>query len=114
MAQKCDVCSREVYRTTYIGGKWVGEDCGCRNPPMIHDCDSPFRDGATLTLDHIHNERGEKVVVSSIRQLREAEKRHGFVHHASNMSKRDWGNAPQQRRYTIADLYQRKFQRGTV
>lgn len=67
---------------------------------------------ADLTLEHIHNERGEKIRVTSIHQLREAEKRYGFKHHLANSNSEHFNTPPTHRPQTVGDRYQRKFYRG--
>lgn len=56
-----------------------------------------------LVLDHVHDESGQPVRVSSVRQLREAEKRYNFRHHAANMDQANWDKPPQAPSGSIQD-----------
>jgi hypothetical protein len=104
----CDACGIPVHRTRLVQstGKWLGFDCGCLSEEIVKTTVNPYAD---LTLDHVHDERGQKVRVTSKRQLHEAEKRYHFKHHVANMNEANFGVAPSHRATTVADHYRRKF-----
>ncbi len=107
----CKQCGQTIARERFLpdSGKWVGVDCGCARTLASVSLANPYSD---LTLDHIFDERGQKVRVTSIHQLREAEKRFGFKHHVANMEEKHFSVAPAHRATTVGDHYQRKFARG--
>jgi hypothetical protein len=88
----------------------VGIDCGCLREQVEKSAGlNLFSD---LTLEHVHDERGKPIRVTSIHQLREAEKRYQFSHHVANSMEKNFETPRQQRTYSVADLYQRKFARS--
>ena len=109
MSQACGSCGVPVFRTRFSAGKWLGVDCGCSRGTVIADPDNPFHNDGSLTLEHIYDERGEKVRVTSRRQLEEAESRFHFNHIPTNMDRANWDRPKQQQAYTVGDRYQRKF-----
>lgn len=112
MAQTCDGCGDPVFRTRLIGGKFLGIGCRCaREIRAALSVTNPFGD---LTLDHVHDERGKPVRVTSLRQLGEAEKRHNFSSVVLASDARNVDTPLQQRAPSMSDLYgQRKFSRGS-
>lgn len=109
----CSACGERVYRARVLSnGDTVGYDCRCARTPVAVDYDNPFRSSGELVLDHIHTESGERLRVTSRRQLQEAESKHHFNHVATNMDKANWDSPKQQQTYTVNDLYKRKFSRG--
>lgn len=102
----CDKCNEVVYRTRFIGGRFLGLDCNCVREARIQSCINVYSD---LTLDHISDEMGNKVRVTSARQLSEAEKRYNFSSVALNMDSKNFDAPPQARVSTVTDHYQRKF-----
>lgn len=105
----CDKCNEVVYRTRFIGGKWIGVDCNCVQEARIQSCVNPYGD---LTLQHVHGDDGKPVRVTSSRQLSEAEKRYNFSSVARNMDSKNFDAPPQARVSTVADHYKRKFAMG--
>jgi len=107
MANVCDNCGETCYRTRYAGGKFLGVDCRCAKEARERRSAyvNPYGD---LVLDHVVDERGNKVRVTSGRQLGEAEKRYDFAHVLHNMNAENQG-PPQQKVFTPADFYRRKF-----
>lgn len=106
----CDNCEKPIYRKVFTGDRWLGVDCGCyRERRRAITAVNPFAD---FQLEHVHDETGKPLRVTSIRQLSEAEKRYDF---ASVILNQDHGNvddAPQQRVMTVSDVYKRKFGRS--
>jgi len=95
--ETCSECSHE---TTHYSMKFRG----ARKIVTCHVCSNPRHSltsghGATmyddLVLDHVSDELGNKVRVTSRRQLHEAEKRYNFKHHAANMDQKNWDKPPQ-------------------
>lgn len=114
MSQLCSKCGDIVYRARIdiSTGERIGYDCGCVRRPVELDHDNPFRNDGELVLQHIADENGNPVRVTSRRQLQEAEQRYDFNHVPTNMSKGNWDSPKQQKFYTVGDLYERKFGRG--
>lgn len=108
MANLCGNCGTSVHRTRWSPSKekFVGVDCGCLREQIVQSCATPFSD---LTLDHIHNEAGQPIRVTSIHQLREAEKKYNFVHHVANHNEANFGVTKQQERYTVQGRMDRRF-----
>jgi hypothetical protein len=98
----CDTCGKPVYRTKYLAKSlaWVGVDCGCARERAVLSVNGSFDD---LTLDHIHDESGAKVRVTSLRQLREAEKKYNFVHRVANYDGENINIPEQQKVYSVRD-----------
>lgn len=106
----CDQCGEQVFRTRFIRGKWLGLDCRCvRELPVDPGAVNPYAD---LTLDHVSDEYGNKVRITSSRQLGEAEKRYNFASVTRNFNSDRIEQAPQQKVFTVSDMYKRKFVRG--
>ena len=105
---RCDSCQAVVYRQRLIGGSFKGVDCGCagRERLRIDGAKNPFGD---LQLEHIHDEFGKPVRVTSSRQLAEAEKRYDFCHMARNYNESNMHDPPQQRVMSVTDFYRQKF-----
>jgi hypothetical protein len=102
----CDNCGESVHRTRFTGGKFIGIDCRCFREQQIKSAVNPFSD---LTLEHIHDESGNKVRVTSLRQLQEAEKRFNFASAVANFDESHVNYAPQQKVFSVADMYKSKF-----
>lgn len=97
----CDTCGKPVYRTKYFAscGKFIGVDCGCCSlERAVLSVNGSFSD---LTLEHIHDESGKPVHVTSLRQLREAEKRYHFSHRVANYDGENINIPEQQKVYTV-------------
>jgi hypothetical protein len=112
MAQFCEVedCrlkGKPVYKLVFQGGLWRGEDCGCAKSYRIKTTINPF----AITLDHVHDEFGQKVRVESIAQLSAAEKRFGFESCVLNRDQQNFNDVPEQKRYTVSDVHNWKFGR---
>jgi len=112
MAQQCDLCSQPVYRkiwtTDAATGKMVGKgvECGCtRKPKPPVGTDNVF----SVTLQHVHDEFGKPIRVDNLRQLSAAESRYGFESCILSRNEQNFNDAPQQRKFGVADLYRRKF-----
>jgi hypothetical protein len=108
MSQTCDGCGTVVYRMRFmaIQKKWLGFDCGCLAADRIpKGTGNPF----DITFDHVADELGGHLHVSSIRELEAAEKRLGFQSVVLNSDAQNFDDPPQQREVTVSDLVKRKF-----
>jgi hypothetical protein len=118
MADICSKCGHETTRSTTVFdfdadrrllGKFVF--CRvCRPSQSVDTAKNPF---ANLTLDHVKDERGQKVTVNSLKELRAAEKRYNF---ALAVASDDGGTAaaPPQHEAWAGNLgasYDKKFNR---
>ena len=108
----CAKCEKYVVTQRFMGGQFLGVECGCAFVRINADADNPFRVSGELVLEHIHGDDGKPLRVTSRRQLEEAQKKHHFNHVPSNMDRKNWDTPTQQRTYTVGDLYRRKFARG--
>jgi hypothetical protein len=102
VAQTCSSCGLPVFRTKFLvtSGSWVGVDCGCARERAVLSVNGSFSD---LTLDHIHDSAGKPVRVTSLRQLRQAEKDYNFVHRVANYDGANIDIPEQQRSYSVRD-----------
>lgn len=78
---------------------------------IIDDAKNPFQN---FTLDHVRDERGQKITVNSLSELRAAEKRHNFC---LAVASDDGGRAdkpPQHEPWAgdIAHKYEKKWNRN--
>jgi hypothetical protein len=62
---------------------------------------NPFEN---LTLQHVRDDHGKPVKVNSERELRAAEKKYGFVHHASHSLTQDGLDTPPQHESWAGDV----------
>lgn len=113
----CCICKREVSRgkiTFDENGKNKAEYC-------LHCTPKAFRESQAepaknmfenFRLDNVRDERGQNVVVNSLKELREAEKRHSFA--LACMSDDDISKPPQHEPDAgrIDRGYKRKFNRN--
>jgi exonuclease VII small subunit len=114
MANICGQCGESVHRQIFNGKEWLGEDCGClQKRRAVSSVEAPALETAfsDLTLDHVFNERGEKLRVTSSRQLAQAEQRYQFISVVRNQDAQNFNDAPQQKRFRVEDVYKRKFER---
>lgn len=111
MAQQCAECKRDILTTRWSPSKskWIGVECGCASQRLQGSVNSPFSD---LVLDHVHDEAGRPVRVTSIHQLREAEKRYNFSHVVANQNEANIHTPKQSAAYNVGDAYRRKFGRS--
>jgi len=116
MAQTCGSCGKDNYRVVFVAGRsqWLGAECGCLRVQILRDMDNPFATAGELVLDHVRNGDGQKVRVTSLRELRQAESKFNFEHVASNNDRANWDKPKQQPAYQVADHYQPRFPRGHV
>ena len=107
----CKQCGGTVGRLRLVGNGFFGIDCGCAGMTAIRKeaGQNPYSD---LTLDHVHDERGNKVRVTSSRQLSEAQNRYEFASVVHSMNSDNIDRAPAQRPMTVGDVYKRKFAGG--
>ena len=111
MAQTCEGCGKVVYRMRLKmeepnRGKFLGFDCGCMAADrMPKTTANPF----DITFDHVADEFGQHLHVSSIRELEAAEKRLGFQSVVLNSDAQNFDDPPQQRRMEVADIHKFKY-----
>lgn len=110
--QKCEACSESVYRTRFQSstGRWLGVDCKCAHgPQLMVDMDNPFRNEGELRLQHVHDDDGRPLRVTSMRQLEAAQSKYHFNHIPTNMDRGNWDSPKQQKFTTVSDRYKRRF-----
>jgi hypothetical protein len=114
MSQQCGGCQKDNYRVVFVAGtgQWLGAECGCLRIQILRDMDNPFSTSGELKLDHVFDGAGNKVRVTSLRELRQAESKFNFEHVASNNDRANWDKPKQQPAYQVSDHYQPKFPRG--
>jgi hypothetical protein len=78
----------------------------CRSPRLRQSVANPF---ANLRLEHAHDELGNPVEVTSLRQLQEAEKRYKFRSLVANERSADFDKPPQHRQ---KDLFEATTEAG--
>ena len=101
---QCDQCHEVVYRQVFQGGAFRGVECGC-SAGFAERRDAPKDMYSDLVLEHVHDEHGRQVRVTSSRQLAEAEKRYNFASVVRNMDSVRINDAPQQKVFTVRDFY---------
>ena len=106
MANVCDNCGESVFRSRFIGGRYLGMDCGCLREQRIKSAITAFGE---LTLEHVHTEDGKPLRITSLRQLQEAEKRYNFASVVANFDAENAEQAPQQKVFSVRDMYREKF-----
>jgi len=96
----------------YRDGEWV-EYCRVHDPANLRALQAARNVFEGFTLEHVRDERGQKVTVNSIKELREAEKRHNFVLACATNDNGDTSQPPQHEPWAgdITHGYTRKFQR---
>lgn len=110
MANLCEQCGEQCFRTRYVKGKFIGLDCRCYTEKVqAASAVNPYGD---LTLEHVHGDDGKPLRVTSSRQLAEAEKRHNFISVVRNMDQQNIDTPPVNRIRTVDDVYKRRFPRG--
>lgn len=72
----------------------------CSRPQPRETCSNPF---AALTLDHVHDGQGRPLEITSLRQLRDAEKRHHFSSCVANTDSANFDKPPQTRQTDAFD-----------
>lgn len=107
----CPECGATVCRERLVGDKFKGVDCGCAGKEMLRK-EAEKNMYSDLTLEHVHDERGNKVRVTSSRQLSEAQKRYEFASVVHSMNSENIDRAPVQKPLSVSDIYRRKFAGG--
>lgn len=105
----CRLKGKPVFKVSFQGGVFRGEECGCARSYRIKMAFNPFNG---LVLQHAHDEFGKPLQVSSVGQLSRLESRYGFEHVVLNYDGSSQNDPPQQRPVTMERLYQRKFPGG--
>lgn len=103
MAAICDDCGQETQR--YVMKFWAGRahySCRvCEHPRhSAIACVNPYAD---LTLEHVLDEQGKPVRVTSRRQLEQAEKRYNFRSLVAHTNSDNFDKPPQQRKMDALD-----------
>lgn len=107
MSSKCEICETVVYRRILRGDKLVGVDCGCtRRPRQLADL---TRSAFDITFDHVSDSFGNKVHVSNLRELSQAEKTYGFQSVVMNADAQNFDDPPQQKTIDFASVHRWKF-----
>lgn len=78
--------------------KWIITCHACANPRHSELTANPL---AELVMDHVHDESGNPVRVTSLRQLREAEKRYHFSSVVANQDAANFDTPP---KHTSGDV----------
>jgi hypothetical protein len=97
MAAICTTCSRSTihYKQKLApegaASKWIITCHACANPRHSELTANPLGD---LTLTHVTDEAGQPVRVTSLRQLREAEKRYHFSSVVANSDAANFDTPP--------------------
>src|SRR5271156_6138989 len=91
-ALTCDECGEIVFRVRFTGGRFLGVDCRCVREAAVKTCINPYSD---LTIQHVHDEHGKPIHVTSARQLGEAEQRYNFASVVRNMDAKNFDAPPQ-------------------
>ena len=106
MASPCDKCGKRVARVRFVGARWLGHDCGCAAERVLPTATNPYGD---LTLQHVHDENGKPLRVTSARQLREAETRYNFSSVVANQDSKNFDTPPPSHQRHVGEFYKRKF-----
>ncbi len=102
MPATCITCGHTTQRYTSkltARGEWIYECRVCTHPPVLSGAVTPFSE---LQLDHVHDEFGQPVRVTSLRQLREAEKRYHFRSCIANTDEENFDKPPKQEQKHLA------------
>lgn len=77
----------------------------CSRPQLRETCANPF---AALTLEHVTDDQGNPLAVTSLRQLRDAEKRYHFSSCVANTDSANFDKPPQSRPASAFDSMTRE------
>jgi hypothetical protein len=103
----CDCGHDSSCFTVNIGPRGPRRVCrNCRSPRVRESVFNPYAD---LTMEHVHGDDGRPLHVSSLRELRDAEKRHAFKSLVANENESDFQKPPQHRE---KDLFERTSEAG--
>lgn len=105
MAVICSACGHATtsYTLKFSGASPEATCKICENPRHSLTAGHGESMFADLTIDHVTDEFGKPVRVTSRRQLHEAEKRYRFQHHAANHDQANWDKPPQPQSGSIQD-----------
>lgn len=109
MSATCQSCNHEVQRyvTKFHASGAITTTCHtCEHPVHSSTVGAIPSDG--LVLDHVLDESGKPVRVTSLRQLREAETRYHFRSLIGHTDEANFDKPPQQPTGTIADFMTRE------
>jgi hypothetical protein len=99
----CDLCHTDVDRYSRLRtrtGQFLSVCRVCTSPRPRTACANPF---SNLRLEHVHDELGRPVEVTSLQQLRAAEKRYGFRSLVSYSDEAGFDKPPQSKQPTIGE-----------
>ena len=97
----CDCGHDSSSFTVQRGARGMKRVCrNCRNPRLRESVFNPF---AALELEHVSDDMGQPLRVSSLRQLREAEKRYEFKSLVANERESDFDKPPQHRQKSLVE-----------
>lgn len=99
----CDSSSYSV-RLTTMGARRI-----CRHCSSSRARQSVVNPFASLRMDHVHDEFGQPVEVTSLRQLQQAERRYKFRSLVANEREADFDKPPQHRQ---KDLFEATSESG--
>ena len=103
MSFHCDECGEER------DGRYTMKFYGSLVRTTCHACDHPVHSSqavnmfSDLPLDHVLDESGQPIRVTSRRQLHEAERRYGFKSLVANFDEANFDKSPQAPSNQIAD-----------
>jgi hypothetical protein len=103
MAAVCEGCGAETnqYTMRFFSGRAHYECRVCSHPRhRASQCVNPYEN---LVLEHVHDEFGKPVRVTSRRQLQQAEKRYNFRSVVGNYLEENFDKPPQQRKMSPID-----------
>lgn len=115
--QSCKICGVETMRPKIIFDPDGSSAIYCKRCiPAAHlagtvdTAKNPFQN---FTLEHVRDERGKKITVNSIAELRAAEKKHNFALAVASDNGADTSAPPQHESWAgnIAQDYKKKFNR---
>jgi hypothetical protein len=111
---KCDPSKNQHPRgISYFRNGTFVEYCRVHDPAnraALVACRNAFEG---FTIQHVHDERGKPIKVNSIKELRAAEKKHGFVLNCATNDNGDTSEAPRHESWAgdLTHGYKKKWQR---
>lgn len=101
--EDCGVTTSRYVTKFHSGGSRT--TCHTCEHPVKATCHNPFSD---LTLEHVHDEQGRPLRVTSSRQLREAEKKYHFRSVVAHTDEANFDKPPQQQKGDLYDFMSRE------
>ena len=105
------ICSRCGHDSSSFSVRFTarGPQRVCRHCTSPQARDSVVNPFASLVLDHVHDDQGRPVEVTSLRQLQQAERRYKFRSLVANEREADFNKPPQHRQ---KDLFEATSESG--